>query len=127
MPKAVATQEEHLLELKSVEGGFIKARRLSYGEKLQRRAMTSGLKLDIGSRKKGTDTTGEMQLITEESTLFDFKHCILDHNLFKDEEETQKLDLTNKMDLRMLDPRVGEEIDAFLSELNNFEEDEEGN
>jgi hypothetical protein len=68
-----------------------------------------------------------MQLITEESTLFDFKHCILEHNLTKDEAGEQPLDLTNKMDLRMLDPRVGEEIDAWLSELNNFEEDDEGN
>lgn len=129
MPKAIVdTSEEHKLDLKSLPGGFVLARRLSYGEKLQRRAMTAGLKLDMGNRKQNRDMTGEMQLITEESTVFDFAHCILDHNLYKDDEETQKFDLSKKMDLRMLDPRIGEEIDTWLSDLNNFEdEDEEGN
>jgi len=124
MPKAIATQETQTLQLKSVEGGEITARRLSYGEKLIRRSMTSSMKIEAG---KGKDFAGEMQLITEQSTAFDFQKCIVDHNLYKDDEETQKFDLTKLSDIRMLDPRVGEEIDNWLSELNNFEEDEEGN
>jgi hypothetical protein len=87
--------------------------------------MVSGLKVKSGEKGKKNDFAGEMQLITEESTLFDFQHCILDHNL--EDETGNKLDLRNKMHIASLDPRIGEEIDTFLGELNNFEEDDEGN
>lgn len=125
MPKAIATQEEHTLELETCPGGYVKARRLTYGEKMVRRSMTSGMKIEAGKGKK--DFAGEMQLITEQSTVYDFVHCITDHNLYKDDGETIKFDLTKINDIRELDPRIGEEIDSWLSELNNFEEDDEGN
>lgn len=126
MPKASASiTETERHDLKSCEGGYIEARRLSYGEKLQRRAMVSHMKLS-GNRKKGNDDfLGEMQLVNEKATAFDFQRCILDHNLFKDDEETQKFDFSKVSDIQQLDPRIGEEIDTFLSELNNFEDDEE--
>ena len=128
MPKASAdTSETQTLELKSCEGGFVKARRLTYGEKIVRRSMTASMKIE-GGKNRNKDFAGEMQLITEQSTAYDFQHCILDHNLFKDEAEEQKFDFTKLADIRQLDPRIGEEIDTWLSELNNFDdEDEAGN
>lgn len=128
MPNATANVQETIrLELKSLPGGYVEAKRLTYGEKIQRRAMTAGLKIQ-GGKKKTDDFMGEMQLITEESTIFDFAHCIVDHNLYKDDDEQVPFDLTKKTDVRMLDPRIGEEIDNWLSEINNFEdEDTEGN
>jgi hypothetical protein len=123
MPRATANiEEKHKRELKSCPEGYVEARRLTYGEKLQRRAMVSGLKVKAGEKGKKDDFAGEMQLITEESTLYDFQHCVLDHNL--EDENGNKLNLTLKADIARLDPRIGEEIDQFLSELNNFEEDE---
>jgi hypothetical protein len=123
MPRATAdTSQTHHKDLKSCPEGFVEARRLTYGEKLQRRAMTAGLRVEAGKKGEEKDFAGEMKLITEESTLFDFQKCILDHNLT--DENEQKLNLTAVQDIRRLDPRVGEEIDQFLSELNNFEEDE---
>ena len=126
MPKAIATAEEHRLDMKTIEGGFIVAKRLTYGEKMQRRAMTAGMKIESQKGKK--DFLGEMQLINEQATVFDFQRCILDHNLFKDDDDLDKFDFSKINDIRMLDPRAGEEIDAWLSELNNYEDDdEEGN
>lgn len=123
MPKATANiTEKHRKELKSCPEGFVEARRLTYGEKLMRRAMVSGLRVEAGKKGEKKDFAGEMKLITEESTVFDFVHCILDHNL--EDEDGNKLNLTNKNDINRLDPRIGEEIDEFLGELNNFEEDE---
>jgi hypothetical protein len=84
--------------------------------------MVSGLRVESKGKGAKSDFAGEMKLITEESTLFDFVHCILDHNL--EDENGNKLNLTNKADIARLDPRIGEEIDTFLGELNNFEEDE---
>jgi hypothetical protein len=115
------------LDLKSLPGGFVVAKRLTYGQKLQRRQMVSGLKVEAG---KGKDFAGEMNMVSEKATVFDFQHCIVEHNLGKlkpgTEDEEIPIDFGNVQDVRALDPRVGEEIDNFLSELNNFEESEEG-
>lgn len=119
MPKAVSNNQETFRhDLKSLPEGFVVARRLTYGEKLQRRAMVSGLKIQ-GS--KNSDFAGEMNLVNEQATLFDFQRCITEHNLEKDDNGTL-LDFSNMQDIRALDPRIGEEIDDFLSELNNFED-----
>lgn len=135
-----AAQTEHL-DLKSLPDGWVEARRLTYGEKLQRRAMVSGLKIKMQDRRRkgqSDDMEGEMNMVNEAATLFDFQKCIVDHNLEAliegpvpvgdngEAPQTRKLDLTNASDIKKLDPRVGEEIDTWLSELNNFEESEEG-
>lgn len=123
MPRATANiEEKHRKDLKSCPEGYVEARRLTYGEKLQRRAMVSGLRVESNKKGEKSDFAGEMKLITEESTLYDFQKCILDHNL--EDESGNKLNLVTKQDIARLDPRIGEEIDQFLSELNNFEDDE---
>jgi hypothetical protein len=126
MVKAISNnQDTERFDLKTLEGGFIVARRLSYGEKLQRRAMVSNFRVRPGDKKK--DFEGEMNFVNEQATLFDFQHCIVDHNLDKDDDGT-KLNFANLNDIRLLDPRVGEEIDSLLDKLNNFDdEDESGN
>jgi hypothetical protein len=122
MPKAVSNKEEvERHELKTCEGAWIDVRRLTYGEKLKRRAMVS--KMQLSSSKGSKDFAGEMQLVNEQATLFDFQNCIVDHNLERD-DEGNKLNLGNINDISLLDPRIGEEIDNILSELNNFEADE---
>lgn len=119
---AIANNEEtERLDLKTLEGGYIVAHRLTYGQKLMRRQMVSNLKIEAS---KGRDFQGEMNMVNEKATLFDFQHCIVEHNL--ERAEGQLLNFGNMQDIRSLDPRVGEEIDNWLSELNNFEESEEG-
>lgn len=126
MPKATSNIQETIRkDLKTCEGGFVVLRRLTYGEKLFRQSMVSKFKIE--AEKGSKDFAGEMQLVSEQATLFDFQNCVVDHNLFKDDEETQKLNFGNLIDVKSLDPRIGEEIDTLISELNNFEEDEEGN
>lgn len=121
MPRATANiQETERFELKSCPEGFIVARRLTYGEKLERRAMTANMRVEAQKGKK--DFAGEMQLVNEKATMYDFQKCIVDHNL--EDEDGNKLNLGTLNDVRRLDPRIGEEIDNLLGELNNFEEDE---
>lgn len=120
MPRAttdIATTEK--FELKSLPEGFIVARRLTYGEKLERRAMVSGMKVEAG---RGKDFAGEMQLMNERATLFDFQKCITEHNL--EDENGTLLNLARVEDIKKLDPRIGEEIEGILGDLNNFEADE---
>lgn len=121
MPRATANiQDTEKKELKSCPEGYIVVRRLTYGEKLARRAMVSNMKIETQKGKK--DFAGEMQLVNEQATLFDFQNCIIDHNL--EDDQGTKLDFGKMAHVKMLDPRIGEEIDQILSELNNFEEDE---
>lgn len=126
MPRAVSIDSGERHDLKTLPGdgddqGYIVAKRLTYGEKLQRRAMSSAMKIQSSGKSK--DWMGEMNMINEEATLFDFQRCITDHNL--QDDNGNKLDFTKMSDIRKLDPRVGEEIDNILSDMNNFEDDEE--
>jgi predicted TIM-barrel fold metal-dependent hydrolase len=117
----VNTEETIRHDLKTLPEGFVVIKRLSYGAKLHRRAMVS--KMTIQGNSKGKDFAGEMQLINEAATQYDFAHCIVDHNL--DDEQGRHLNFSNVQDITSLDPRVGEEIDKYINELNNFEDDEE--
>jgi hypothetical protein len=107
-------------ELESLPEGFVIARHLTYGEKIQRRAMTSNMTMKGDSKSKDFDVM--MNLANEQATLFDFQHCIVEHNLT--DENDRPLNLGNIADIRKLDGKIGEEIEAFLDELNNFEGDE---
>jgi hypothetical protein len=122
MPRATAvTTEGERHELKTLPEGFVIVRRLTYGQKLERRAMTSNASAETGGRGKNLKL--QMQMINQAATIFDFTHCILDHNL--EDEGGNKLNLSNVADIQKLDPRIGDEIEKILDGLNNFEEDDE--
>jgi hypothetical protein len=126
MPQAIATTATEHFNLKTLPGGFVELRKLSYGEVLQRRSMTKMIMEGQGKK----DAKAEIEMMNRRATEFDFQKCIIDHNLFVDEAETRKLNLHNRADLDMLDPRVGQEIEQLIDKLNNFdlpEEEEEGN
>ena len=129
MPIATSNnQETESHDLKTCPGAFIKVRRLTYGEKLQRQAMVSNFRINASGKSK--DFQGEMNLVNEQATLFDFQRCIVDHNLEKPSSSdgvAVKLNFGDVNDIRLLDPRIGEEIDTIISKMNNFEEDDEGN
>lgn len=122
MPFAGTSHNTITHNLKSAAGGWVVLRRLTYGEKLRRKNM---MKLGIEMGSKSKDVKGEIAMASREATVFDFKSCIVDHNLFKDEAETVQFDFTSAMDVEMLDPRIGEEIEQAIDKLNNFEADDE--
>jgi hypothetical protein len=124
MPRATANlQFAEQKELKSCPGGFVTLRRLSYGQILDRRSLMAGMKVRGG---KGKEFEGELQTMSERVTIYEYQNCVVDHNL--EDEHGTKLDLHNPMHIKSLDPKVGQEIEGLLSELNNFEDDdEEGN
>lgn len=126
MPKAVANindTEQHDLKTAPPDG-YVVLRRMTYGQVVQRRAL---LKMSVtADRGKGRSFAGEMAMANEEVSRFEFQHCIVDHNLTDDDEK--KLNLSSPVDFQRLDPRVGQEIEQLISDMNNFdEEDYEGN
>jgi hypothetical protein len=120
MPKATATivePERH--ELKTLPGGFVLLRRLTYGQKLERKAMSSIAQAEQG---RGRSMKMQIAMINEQAQLYDFTHCVVDHNLEGD--DGQKLNLQDINAIRSLDPRIGEEIERLMDKMNNFEEDD---
>lgn len=119
MPKATTNiQDTERYELKTCEGGFVELRRLSYGEFLKRRQMSTNLALKSGA---GKDFEGVMELANEKVTEFEFANCIVDHNL--EDENGEALDFRKVHHLKMLDPRIGEEISTYINKMNQFDED----
>lgn len=132
MPIATATDLPEVVKLKSlpadpsVEGpageqGFVSIRRLSYGEKMAKRAFNS--KMTVRSTKGKKDAESIIDTFNERSDLFDFANSIVDHNLT--DKEGRKLDFRNEKDVKSLAGRVAEEIQTAMDKINNFEDDEE--
>lgn len=124
MPSAVAnTEDTERHELRTCPEGFVELRRMTYGQIVQRREM---MKLSLTNAKGSKDFQGEMAMANQKITQFEFKHCILDHNLEK--ADGTKLNLGNPVDFNSLDPRIGQEIESLIGKMNNFDEEEdEGN
>jgi hypothetical protein len=127
MPRATVDQSpgEHI-ELETCEGAYVVLKRMSYGQKQLRQqlAMKMSFELDrSGNRqqRRSKSTKADMELLSMASTLFDFRTCIVEHNL--EDETGRTLNLSQEADVQRLDPRIGEELSMLIDELNNFEKD----
>lgn len=123
MVVAVVNEEETVrIDLKTLAGGYVVLKRLSYGQKLYKKSL---MKMTVQGGK-GRDFAGELELVSEKAALFDFQHCVVEHNL--EDRDGRKLDFSKIADVKKLDPRIGDEIGDAIDDLNNFEEDgDEGN
>lgn len=124
MPIAVNNIEDtKRFDLKSAPpDGFVVLRRMTYGQVVQRRAlMKLSMEMSGGKGRKG-DFKGEMAMASVDINNFEFKHCIVEHNLEK--ADGVLLNLASPVDLQLLDPRVGQEIEGYITQMNNFEAEE---
>jgi sRNA-binding protein len=122
MPRATVSTDTKRVDLKTLPEGFVVLRRMSYGEKMTRQAEAAKMKVQAQRRgSKGLE--GELDMLNEKVRIFEFAHTVVDHNL--EDDTGRRLNLTNAADIRLLDPRIGEEIEAQIGEMNNFEEDDE--
>ena len=119
MPNALAVANVARHNLKSLEGAYVDIKRMTYGQKLERQGMIK-VSFEMNKGRKD-DMKGQMEMANRIATYYEFKHCIVDHNLTDDQDN--KLDLSNQFVIDSLDPRVGEEINGFINDMNNFEDD----
>lgn len=122
MPNATVNFDTERHDLKTLPGGFVELKRMSYGQVVERRSM---LKLSVAQTKGSKDFKGEMAMANREITMFEFKVCIVNHNLT--DANDRQLNLGGQMDFTSLDPRVGQEIESLISDMNNFEDDDQEN
>lgn len=120
MPKATVNTNSERKDLKSLPGAFVELRRLSFGEKAERTDMAMRLAIEgDGKTQKGT-----VEMSSKDIAVFELAKCVTDHNLFMDDEEKVKMNLTNPQHVAALDPRVGEEISLLIDQMNNFDAEE---
>lgn len=120
MPNALAVANVAHHTLKSLEGAYVDIKRMTYGQKLERQGM---IKVNFEmSKGRKDDMKGQMEMANRIATYYEFKNCIVDHNLTDDQDN--KLDLSNPFVIDSLDPRIGEEINGLINDMNNFEDDE---
>lgn len=123
MPKAVVSTSSEKFELTTLEGAFVELKRMTYGQKLDRIQMATDMQISMSQNRGQQANSAKIDVMQKAVTLFDFKNCIVDHNLFEDDDETIKFDFTKPSCIDKLDPRVGEEIATLIDSLNNFEPD----
>lgn len=135
MPVATINSTAKRYDLKSLpavgteEGGFIMARPLPYGMKLERRDKSTIMRLEqrVGKKRsiKQDEETQKIEItsVSEWAAQFDFAYCVTEHNLT--DVNGELLDLASPMTLKILDPKIGSELETILAELNGDDVDEE--
>lgn len=122
MPRATVNRDstDKILLKTCPPDGFVVLRRLSYGEYLARQEMSMQMRL-VGEGGKGSQSNMDLALLQRKTTEFEFKSCIVDHNL--EDENGQPLDFRQSTTIDKLDPKIGQEISQHVSDLIQFEDD----
>jgi hypothetical protein len=122
MPKATVSTENERHELKSCPGGFVELRQLSWAEMMKRRDIASRMYADVSTRQNVTQETIRqyMEVVNVAIMEFEFKTCIVDHNL--EDDDGNLLDFSNPMSLSILNPKIGSEIDRYIEQMNQEDE-----
>src|SRR6266404_3240579 len=107
--------------------GFVMLRPLPYGMKLNRRSKATKMMMrskPVANRQEALkqDQIFELESHDEWAMAHDFAYCIGEHNL--QNPDGTLIDFTKPMSLKMLDPRVGSEIEILIDRINNTEDEE---
>jgi len=122
MPRATVNTEATRFDLKSLPGGFVDLRPLPFGQMLERREKASKMSMEQNTRKNQKQIVN-FDMMQKWTRDFEFKHCIIDHNLEDDQGNKLNFSLAGTLDI--LDPKVGAEIERYIDELNQEEDDED--
>lgn len=133
MPRATVSHDTVRKELKSCPGGYVELRTLSFDEMQTRQEMAARVYQESDAPRRGKrrrkqepeKIRGYFELMQVATLEFEFRNCIVDHNLYIDDAESELLDFTKPMRQWKLDPKVGMEISKYIADLNEFEEEEE--
>ena len=121
MPRATNNIEDLVeVQLKTCPGGYVRLRRMTYGQYLKRRSMAMEMQMQTGA-SKGQGATMGIEMAELAVAEFEFGICIAEHNL--EDEAGNALDFRQKFAVHVLDPRIGQEIGDHINKMNSFEDD----
>ncbi len=119
MPVATVNPEDIAhYDLKSLAGGYVEIRRMSYGAWLKRQEMAMQMKIH-GTDKRNTET--ELTSMQRAVTQYELAQCIVNHNLTDANEHP--LDFRAPHTIDVLHPKVGNELAGYIADLHEFEDD----
>jgi hypothetical protein len=117
MPDGTVSQELHYFDLKTLPpDGYVKLRQLPYFDMLTRRDKGSIASMEQQTTKDATPRMVLESLQTWERDYM-FKNCIAEHNIT--DKNGNLLDFNNPMTLKMLNPKIGLEIEMYIDGLNS--------
>lgn len=117
MPEAGLKTKAERYDLKTCEGGFVTLRQLSYDEMLERRDGAMNVTQQMGIK----NASATIRFANKWSNYFSFPRCIVEHNLTFD---GVAIDFSKpKVALAQLDPKIGAEIEKYIDDLNQEEEE----
>lgn len=119
MPVAVVTETNIRRDLKTLPGAFVVVKRMDYGQKLTKQQMM--MKMRVQSSKGSTESGVDIDMQTRVTAHWSFANLIADHNL--EDTDGRKLNFKSMADVEKIRGDVGEEIDTYIDELNNFDAD----
>jgi len=127
MPIGTVNTDPVRYELKSLEGAWIDLKPMSHGMTLARREISTKQAMrNIGGKQD--DAEMAIELAQRAATQYEYRNCIVDHNIEEEikgkageDSVIKKLDFKKPETLDKLDPRVGDEIDQLIEDLNKFE------
>lgn len=124
MPFAGVEDDPIRYDLKTVPGGYVKLKRLSYGDKMRRLEKT--MKQSMVQKKGQKEQRVDVDLTITQAKISDFNKCVVEHNLtyIRNGQEVP-LNFQGSDILDLINGRVAEEIDGYIDELNSYEEDVE--
>lgn len=128
MPVGTRKMETVRRELKTAPpDGYVVLRQLSFDEMLERRDGATKVLMERGVGGRNADAKMAVQIANKWSNYFSFPRCIVEHNITN--EDGVLLDFSQRgieQTFRMLDPKIGTEIETLIDELNQEEEEPEG-
>lgn len=131
MPKATVDPGAERFDLKTCPGGFVSLRMLSFHEVETRKDIAGRMYREASANEaKGKHTQEELlrayfETMNVAVTEFEFRNCIVEHNLYVDEAETQLIDFTKPMRTWKLNPKIGQEISDIIGKLTDIDEEED--
>jgi hypothetical protein len=128
MPRAtISATETHRYDLKTCPGGFVELRALTYQEMLHRQDGSSKMFMDARRRTSKRNDQGvervAVDIMQQWTREYEFSHCVVDHNL--EDDTGNKLDFKNKHTFEVLNPKIGEEIETLIDDLNQIGDEED--
>jgi hypothetical protein len=122
MPRATVDLTPKREELKSAPpDGYIMVVPLPYGKILERRDNATKMSMEQQADQNAGPSKIDIGMLQRQTRMYEFEHCITDHNL--EDHLSRKLDLKNPRDFDLLDPKIGQEIEVVLDKLNQIEEE----
>ncbi len=106
---------EEQFDLESIEGGWVKLRRLNHGDSNELSGLRIAFTLRGEDKEKDEDASALARTTIKLSRHYSFSRMIVDHNLGKN---GKKYNFSKRRDVDDLDPVIGDEIANLIDNHN---------